>query len=42
LTAEGKALLEKYITFKQWCDKEETAVFKDIFQGFFSREAGDK
>jgi len=42
LTAEGKALLEKYITFKKWCAREETAVFNDIFQECFSRGADDK
>ncbi|HDR16157.1 MAG TPA: LysR family transcriptional regulator [Desulfobacteraceae bacterium] len=42
LTAEGKALLEKYITFKQWCEREEKMVFDRIFQDSFSTEAGDR
>lgn len=42
LTAEGKALLEKYITFKRWCEQEETEAFNRIFHECFSREEGDK
>ncbi|MFO8088673.1 MAG: LysR family transcriptional regulator [Desulfatiglandaceae bacterium] len=42
LTAEGKALLEKYITFKRWCEREENAVFDRIFREPFSTEAGDR
>jgi molybdate transport system regulatory protein len=42
LTAEGKALLEKYITFKHWCEREENEVFDRIFHESFSTGAADQ
>lgn len=31
LTAEGRELLDRYISFKRWCDREEKVVFEGIF-----------
>jgi molybdate transport system regulatory protein len=39
LTPEGKALLEKYIAFKEWCDREEQVAFDAIFHKTLSMEA---
>ena len=41
LTAEGRKLLDKYIAFKEWCDREEKAVFKGIFHERFSTDIDD-
>ena len=31
LTPHGRALLDKYIMFKQWCEREEQACFEKVF-----------
>ncbi len=41
LTAAGRKLLEKYTSFKQWCDREEKAVFDGIFHEPFPADIDD-
>jgi len=41
LTPAGKALLDKYISLKQWCDREERAAFDRIFDEPLPVEGGD-
>lgn len=41
LTAHGRALLDKYILFKQWCDREEQEVFDGIFHEPPATEEGE-